>query len=236
MTIKAGSFSRIDVYESCALRAKFAFVDKIPEPERPLPPGKTEHANDRGSRIHEHADRYVKGLEDTQLPEMAKFATEFERLRALHDEGRVLSEEMWCFDESWAVCGDRDWDAIKFRIKTDATVFLTDTAVVVIDFKTGKRWGNEVKHAQQAQLYALGVALRYEEIETINTELWYLDLDEMHPMTMRRDQALRFFASWDTRNQALMACDDFQPRPSKDACRWCPYSKKGTGHCTIGVV
>jgi hypothetical protein len=148
MTIKAGSFSRLEIFESFPLRAKLAFIDKIPEPERPLPPGKTEHANDRGTRVHEWADRYVKGLEAEQLPEMAKFKIEFSRLREMYTDGKVLTEEMWCSDSNWAVCGDRDWDAIRFRIKTDATVWLDPTTVVVIDFKTGKRWGNEVKHAQ----------------------------------------------------------------------------------------
>jgi hypothetical protein len=36
--IKAGSFSRLDTFETCALRAKLAFVDKIPEPDRGPPP------------------------------------------------------------------------------------------------------------------------------------------------------------------------------------------------------
>ena len=99
MTIKAGSFSRIDVFETCPLRAKLAFIDKIPEPDRgPPPKSKDEWPNDRGQRIHEHADRYVKGLEADQLPEMAKFKVEFERMRALFAEGKVLAEEMWCYD------------------------------------------------------------------------------------------------------------------------------------------
>jgi hypothetical protein len=177
----------------------------------------------------------VKGDEPEQLPEMGKFKLEFERMRTLFADGKVLAEEMWCYDANWAVCGDRDWDAIKFRIKTDATVWLDPTTVVVIDYKTGKRWGNEVKHAQQAQLYALGAALRYEEIQLIHTELWYLDQDEMIPMTMRRDQALRFFKNWDTRNTTMMSCGEFTPRPNREACKWCPYGPKRTGHCTVGI-
>ena len=33
----------------------------IPEPQRPLPPGKTEHADDRGTRIHQSVEDYVAG-------------------------------------------------------------------------------------------------------------------------------------------------------------------------------
>lgn len=234
--IKAGSFSRIDVFESCALRAKFAFVDKIPGPDRGPPPnGAAEWPDGRGTRVHEHADRYVRGIEDTQLPEMAKFKPEFERLRTLHKAGKVLAEQTWCYDDAWVPCGDREWDKIRFRIKADATIFLSDSEVVVVDYKTGKRWGNEVKHAQQAQLYALGAAIKYDSVEKIHTELWYLDQDEMFPMQMTRKQALRFFEGWDDRNIAMLECVEFLPKPSREACRWCPYNKKGTGDCTAGV-
>ena len=115
-------------------------------------------------------------------------------------------------------------------------MWLTDTTIVVNDYKTGKRWGNEVKHAQQTQLYALGAVLRYNEIQHVYTELWYLDLDELVSMSMTRSQALRFFRGWDDRNSMMLACVNFEPKPSKLACRWCPYSKKGTGHCTVGMV
>jgi hypothetical protein len=42
------SFSRLQNFEKCKYLAKLMYIDRIPEPERPLPPGKTEHANDRG--------------------------------------------------------------------------------------------------------------------------------------------------------------------------------------------
>lgn len=237
MTIKAGSFSRLDVFETCPLRAKLAFIDKIPEPDRgPPPKGLTEWQNDRGTRIHEHADRFTRGVEDTQIPEMEKFfKAEFERLRTMHADGKVLAEEMWCYDAAWKPCGDRDWSTIKFRVKTDATIWLDGDTACVVDFKTGKRWGNEVKHAQQAQLYALGTALRYDEVQKIHTELWYVDQDELIPMTMTRSQALRFFKNWDDRNSMMLASVNFEPRPNKINCKWCPYGPKGTGHCTVGV-
>lgn len=49
--IDAWSYSRLSTFEQCKLRAKLAYIDRIPEPERPLPPGKTEHANDRGTLL-----------------------------------------------------------------------------------------------------------------------------------------------------------------------------------------
>ena len=43
---------------------------------------------------------------------------------------------------------------------------------------------------------------------------------------MRRDQALRFFSSWDERNTAMMACAEFARRPSREGCRYCPTGEK----------
>ena len=56
--IKAWSYSRLADFEQCKLRAKLKYIDRIPEPARPLPPGKTEHANDRGTRIHDAGERF----------------------------------------------------------------------------------------------------------------------------------------------------------------------------------
>ena len=78
--IRSWSFSRLDVFEKCAYRTKLAYLDKIPEPARPLKPGTTEQPNDRGTRIHEAGELFVKGGVEL-IDELKTFAEEFERLR-----------------------------------------------------------------------------------------------------------------------------------------------------------
>ena len=80
--IDAWSYSRLSTFEQCKLRAKLAYIDRIPEPERPLPPGKTEHANDRGTRVHNAAEMFVQGGIEL-IPELRSFREEFLRLREL---------------------------------------------------------------------------------------------------------------------------------------------------------
>ena len=79
-TIKSCSPSRLNDYESCPLKAKLKMIDKIPEPERPLPPGKTEHANDRGTRIHGEIEAFVKGTGPMPI-EARRFKDELERMQ-----------------------------------------------------------------------------------------------------------------------------------------------------------
>lgn len=131
--IKAWSYSRLVDFEQCKLRAKLKYIDRIPEPARPLPPGKTEHANDRGTRIHDAAERFVRGGVEL-IPELKAFSTEFHDLRNKYEHGMVSLEGEWAINKDWepVAWGDRDAWA---RIKLDAFVRLSKTHAVVIDYK-----------------------------------------------------------------------------------------------------
>lgn len=231
--IHAWSFSRLSIFEQCKLRAQLAYLDKIPEPPRPLPPGKTEHANDRGTRVHDAAELFVS--RDIELiPELRTFEEEFYRLRELFRQGKVSLEGEWGIDEQWMPVAWRSSD-IWGRIKLDALVHLTPTHGVVIDYKTGKRYGNEIKHAEQGQLYQLAAFLRYPELQTIDVEFWYTDLNEITHIRYRRDQGLRFFEGFDRRAKIMTTTEHFPPSPNIFNCKWCPYGPSGTGHCERGV-
>ena len=231
--IKAWSYSRLVDFEQCKLRAKFKYVDRIPEPARPLPLGKTEHANDRGTRIHDAAERFVRGGVEL-IPELKPFAAEFHDLRNKYSHGMVSLEGEWAINKDWApvAWGDRDAWA---RIKLDAFVRLSPTHAVVIDYKTGRKYGNEIKHAEQTQLYQLASFLRYPELETIDVELWYTDQDDLTHMKYTRQQGMRFFQNFNRRGIAMTTATEFPPSPNVFSCKWCPYGPKGTGDCDKGV-
>lgn len=232
--IMSWSHSSLSNFEKCKLMAKFKHLDKIPEPERPLPPGRLEHANDRGSRIHDHCENFVTGQVDTQIPEMGKYAVEFDQLRHLHSLGLVSCEGEWAVDKDWA---PTDWKTGWHRSKVDAIVFPNPEVAVVIDYKSGKRFGNEVKHAEQTQLYALNAVLRYPKLEVVHTELWYLDVDEMASASFTRAQVLRFKANFDRRGHAMTNATSFPPNPNVWTCQYCRYgtANSGSGDCKVGV-
>lgn len=270
--IPSWSHSRISIFESCRFRSYLANVEKIPEPPRPLPPGKSEHANDRGSRIHDESEKFVRGL--GPMPAEARhFRPELETLATLFQEGRVSLEGEWGMNRAWEPTGWRGaWeevfeevpaatiktktipefgkpgDVIKvqgrtfiwvpawLRLKLDALVHIDEYRAIAIDYKTGKKFGNELKHAEQLQLYQLVTFLRYPKLEEVTTELWYLDLDDLTSATFTRNQGLRFQRAWDKRGNNLTTCDEFKPNPNKFSCRYCPYGPTGTGHCTVGVA
>jgi hypothetical protein len=98
---------------------------------------------------------------------------------------------------------------------------------------TGRRYGNEVKHNEQLQLYQLVTFLRYPQLETIHAELWYLDADELMHACYTRNQGLRFRRSFEARGESMTTCIDFPANPNIFSCKWCSY--KGTEHCDKGV-
>ncbi len=232
-TIDSWSYSRLTVFEQCKLRAKLAYIDRIPEPERPLPPGKSEHANDRGTRVHTAAELFIQGGVEL-LPELNDFRDEFVALRDLYKQGKVSLEGEWGYDREWTPTAWRSSD-VWARVKLDAFVRLSKTHAVVIDYKTGRKFGNEVKHAEQCQMYQLAAFLRYPELEVIDVELWYIDQDEISHMRYTRAQGLRFYRNFDDRGAAITAATEFPANPNIYSCRWCPYGPRGTRHCTRGV-
>lgn len=225
------SYSKLGDFEKCKLSCKLKHLDRIPEPERPLPPGKTEHANDRGSRIHDAAEHFVDGT-GPFIPELKKFQPEFEHLKHLYAKGKVSLEGEWGMDRNWEIA---PWKGAWLRLKLDAMVHASKTEAVVIDYKSGKKFGNEVKHAQQLQLYALVAFLRFPELEVVHSELYYLDVDDITLNTFTRDQSLRFKRSFDKRGTDLTGCTAWPANPNKWSCMWCPYGPDGTGHCAVGV-
>lgn len=229
-TIKSWSHSRLGDYEKCHKLAFLKYVKRIPEPDRPLPPGKTEHANDRGTRVHEGIEAYCRGLA-AELPVEAKcYTAEIEKLKRMFEGGAVSFEGEWGMDHDW---NPTDWKTAWLRLKLDALAHLSPVEAVAIDYKTGRIFGNEIKHGEQLNLYALCSFLRYPELEVVHTELWYLDHNEMTQRTMTRQQALMFRKGFNNRGTALTMNTNWDPKPNRFSCKWCPYLN--TEHCDVGI-
>lgn len=237
------SFSWLMKYESCALMFKLAKIDKLPQ--LPLEPG---NPMERGSRVHNRYELYVKNESDV-FDEEAKCSERFrpatDHLRELFACGMVKVEEDWLFDRDWNLTckprvapieGESGLD-VWLWAKLDACVVDEDNKhVIVIDYKTGKSLYKAIEHVQQLQLYAAIAALKFPWAEKITVELWYLDEGHVRQAEYTAEEALRFVGRFDKRAQRIYEDRFFRPNPSKITCAYCPYGpKRGTGACPVGV-
>lgn len=223
--IPTWSFSRLKDFEKCPRMALLKFKKVIKEEKHP--------AAERGTLIHEAAENFVRG-KGPMIKELKIYEGMFNDLREEFENKTVELEGDWGFNKEWGITG---WMAkdVWARIKLDAFVRETPEHARVIDYKTGKKFGNEVSHSQQCQLYEIGSFLKEPELQSVQSELWYLD--QKSSPTIRqvsRTQAMAAFPSFNARAVKMTTAVSFPPKANKYNCKWCQF--KGTEFCPEGVI
>lgn len=209
----AWSYSRLAAWEECPLKAKLKLIDKLEEPDSP--------ALQRGKEAHTLAEMYATGKLD-DLPEaLVEFADEFDELR----RKEPLVEQQWAFNSQWQPTGWFDRDAW-LRVICDAVV-IDGPEAIVIDHKTGKA---KDQYQEQVELFALAVFSKYPDVQTVMTQLWYLDHGVLVEDEFGRDEYEKLVDKWTARTGPFFADDQFAPRPGQ-YCRWCHFSRAKTGKC-----
>ena len=225
------SFSKLTKFEACPYRFKLQYIDRIPEPPRP-----PDNPMERGDRIHDNLEKFVKGqgtLHGNEAKKLDEFVPALEHLALLYAEGQAHAEDNWFFDADWSVC-DRDavwlWSKLDFLVKDDET-----STLIVGDYKSGKSAYKALEHIQQTQLYAACATIKYPEYDFIQTELWYVDEGTTKTVKYSKEKSLRFVAHFTTRAEKIYNEKYFRPNPSKPTCRYCPYGPRELGVCPVGV-
>lgn len=218
--VKTWSATLLDTFEKCPHAVFLSRVKKAPRVEN-------EAAN-RGIAIHQMAEDYITGV-TTKLPaELKKFEKAFESERIAYDKGSVIVEEDWGFDKDWNTCG---WMAkeVWARMKLDIFEFHDSEkhSATVTDVKTGKKFGNEIKHNRQGRIYAIGSFMRFPSLEYIRTEFRYVDHGEVLQNVYTRPNLVHLLPQLTKRAVKLTSTLDFPPRPSRSNCKFCDHAKNG---------
>jgi len=218
--IPATSFSSLSNFEKCPYHLYLSKVEKCPDPSGP--------AAQRGTEIHDMAEAYIRGDLAEMPKELGKFTDLFEGLRARFAQGYIHVEEDWAFTRDWDTTGWVEKDTW-LRVKLDAMDRQSDTSAIVYDWKTGRKYGNEIKHGQQALLYVISAFVRYPDLEFIESSMVYLDKGEMMTSNYSRDQAMLFFDRYNLRFNIATTALEFNPTPNASSCKWCPHGEVQEG-------
>lgn len=231
-SIPQWSFGRLTTYEGCALHAFYEFGQK-----RPFAPSYDRTFALRGQAIHTGAEHYIRG-EGVITPELS-MPLVIERLnqyRAAYADGRAVIEQEWGFTRDWTPTG---WHAKDVWQRAKCDVVINEGALVeVVDWKSGKKQGNEVKHAQQGMLYAIDSLIMFPEAQDVRIRFIYTDEGKEKVSTFSRLATMRVMPSWDMRARAMTSATVFPHRANKINCRFCPYAPTvngGDNSCPYGV-
>lgn len=219
------SYSKLISFETCAFQYKLRYVDRLPESKSP--------AADRGTAIHLQAEHFVLGKLNKVPSTLMKFSDDFIALRARCKEGLVQGEEEWGFNRDWL---PTTYKGAWLRMKADAVAYnKARTHAIVIDYKSGRKYGNEVKHAEQTMLYALATAIREPLVKNFTTELWYIDKDEITSIEYTREKAMSFLPLFDKRATKIDNEKVFPANPNIFSCQWCSFGPNKGNQCKHGV-
>jgi hypothetical protein len=228
--VKTWSFSRLMAFENCPYSVYLKSVEKAPDPSGP--------AAERGTRIHEHIENYIQGHHDDikglrldrgmKSVNLEPFLPLIERLRANFSAGMVEVEGDWGFTRGWQETGFFAPDTWA-RVKLDAIEFENDTSAKAFDWKSGRKFGNELKHNQQGMVYAIAAFMRYPKLEFVETSFEYLDQNDRMGNKYTRDRAMLLKPMIDKRANILTTSTEFPPKPSLHACKWCAHAKTQEG-------
>jgi len=232
--IKTWSFSSLTKYERCAYSLYLGKVEGLREPSGP--------AADRGTAIHSAWEAYIKGetdrLENGGKKPLLSYANE---LREAYLDGRASVEDEWTFDHTWTPVPPKTPEVWAI-FKLDVFIRESDTSARVVDHKSGRSFGNEIKHGEQGMFYAIAAMLQHPELEFVKVEFNYVDEGEIKAKSnWRRSDLPLFLPKLEKRAQRLTSATTFEPQPSKHACKWCRYRdevKRDSGEpaCIWGVL
>ena len=221
--ITAWSFSRWQRYEGCPAAAKYAFIDKLPEPKG--------EALTRGTELHLLCEHYLRGIKKTVPKELKLIEPQLKDLR----KRGALAEAEFAFNRQWLPVSWFAKDAW-VRIKADVTlppvVDAKVPSVEIHDFKSGKVKEGASEYMLQLELYALAGLLTYETAKEARTSLLFIDHGKVIPhtdtFTPKDIKVLK--KAWETRTKRMLNDTQFKPTPG-NACRWCHFSKTKGGPC-----
>jgi CRISPR/Cas system-associated exonuclease Cas4 (RecB family) len=227
MRLTQWSPSRLFLYETCHLRAKFKHVDKLPEKPN-------EYAS-RGIEIHGQAERYIKGIDNEISWDLVQVKPKLDYLRKLYaldlvdTEVSIPLKRDWTLGASW-----RDDPEVWVRMQIDVLEVSADKKEAdVIDWKTGKYHPDNQQYKDQLALYCVATLCAIPWIEKVTSQLCFIDhgkvVKKPEGVLHRKDlQAAKDY--WENRTLPMLTDEKFEPKPGGH-CKYCPYTRKRGGPC-----
>lgn len=222
------SFTRWSDWAECPQRAAFVHLDKLER--KAIEAGKMAKspALERGARIDELTEKFLKGTIKLLPAELKPAAAELKEMKKAKVK---IIQDSWGFDANWNPVSSTDWDNCRLRIKIDFGD-KRGTHLSITDTKTGQfRDDMNAKYELQLELYVAGAFAQLPDLKTADARLLYTDHNIVYPdssemQTYTRREGELMQKAWDKRVKPMKADKTFKPRPGS-YCQWCPFRSGG---------
>jgi len=233
-TLTNWSYKKIKMYRACPMSVRLKYIDRVAEPD---PDPKYDKKRQRGIMYHDVLEGIVNTGFDEREGDIGEDVREL--ARSLHEQGATAERDEY-FDSGWKPMkpefSSKGYPLNHWLVVKKDYRLLTDDYLLVGDWKTGKKEGNEVDHFEQMRLYALTEWLQFPGFNTYDVELQYIDQDETWSHSFTVPKLERALKDFDGDVQVMMKDTWFRPKPSKFTCQYCPYGpRRGNGACPVGV-
>lgn len=227
-TLTNTSYKMLKMYRACPLSVKFKYIDKVAT----LPPDpKFDEKRLRGIRLHDELAEVINQKDISLMPRECEDFTEI--AQGLIDHG-AEAEKREFFDRNWNVWTG-GWTGSWLNVTKDVRLYTSNYALVG-DWKSGKKFGNEVDHFEQMRLYALTSWITNPGLDEYVVELYYIDQKDVWDHCFREKEMQQAWKDFDADFTLMFTDTMFRPKPSKENCKYCDFGpKKGNGHCPVGV-
>lgn len=214
------SYSRLSCWEQCPKKYWYQYVEKLPVAPRESP------AADRGSDIHDKAERYLKGELSMYPPELQKVSAHAMLLK----QKEAKAEVHYGTKVDWSPC-DYDAKDAYFRGIIDIEYiehWESGPVVCLEDWKTGQIYAT---HADQLKQYVALAASHHPEAHSFRSRPVYIDQGVIAaPVVTMPDRVkpIRMILDGKIKNAEE---DTIFPVRSGQHCKWCDYSQRYGGPC-----
>jgi hypothetical protein len=220
------TISALKDFETCPAKYQYSYLFEAADWRKlgyKVVPDKGSPAMQRGTDIHATCESYllgtvgVEGLHKDIGPAWRSLLHGLKYMNA-------VPEQQWELEQGWH---PKDDGELWVRMKIDAHYRPSADCLVIIDFKTGKPYPQNM---EQVEVYALAGFAMHDDVNLIKGELWYLDHDEPHEKAFTRAQAPKLARKWEQRADRLLTAVKYPPKPNR-FCNWCPYNALKGGPC-----
>lgn len=232
-TLTNWSYKKLKMYRSCPYSVYLKYIKRAPEP--PKDP-KFDAKRLRGIDAHDKLELCINVAGD--IPVEFKPFTEI--IESYIELGATAEKDEY-FDDHWNTMTPQmsssgfplnHWLVVKKDVRLETPEF-----VLVADWKTGKKHGNEVDHFEQMKLYAVTEWRKNPGFPEYVVELQYLDQKDTWAHTFKPRDLERHWATFDKDVAVMMTDTVFRPKPNKLTCQYCPFNQKGgSGACPVAAV